>query len=72
MIVLDLRDARNGFPSRIEDDPLLDLVLPPVMERSYPLADERRLFYVAMTRARIGVYLATDQEQPSEVCPGAA
>ena len=66
VVVLDLRDSRTGFPSRIEDDPLLDLVLPPVLERSYPLAEERRLFYVAMTRARIGVYLATDQAYPSE------
>lgn len=66
VIVLDLGDARTGFPSRIEDDPLLDLVLPPVMETSYPLAEERRLFYVAMTRARTGVYLATDPVYPSE------
>ena len=66
VVVLDLRDARTGFPSKIEDDPLLELVLPPVMESSYPLAEERRLFYVAMTRARIGVYLATDQVYPSE------
>ena len=66
VIVLDLRDARTGFPSRIEDDPLLDLVLPPIMETSYPLAEERRLFYVAMTRARTGVYLATDPVYPSE------
>ena len=66
VVVLDLRDARTGFPSKIEDDPLLDLVLPPVMETSYPLAEERRLFYVAMTRARIGVYLATDPVYPSE------
>ena len=65
VIVLDLRDARDGFPSRIEDDPLLDLVLPPALKRSHPLAEERRLFYVAMTRARIGVYLATDRERPS-------
>ena len=66
VIVLDLRDARAGFPSKIEDDPLLDLVLPPVMETSYPLAEERRLFYVAMTRARTGVYLVTDPVYPSE------
>ena len=66
VVVLDLRDARTGFPSRIEDDALLDLVLPPVMEKSYPLAEERRLFYVAMTRARFGVHLVTDQAYPSE------
>ena len=66
VVVLDLRDSRTGFPSRIEDDPLLDLVLPPVMDKSYPLAEERRLFYVAMTRARFGVHLITDPAYPSE------
>ena len=29
VIVLDLNDGRWGFPSKIEDDPLLELVLPP-------------------------------------------
>ena len=66
VVVLDLRDSRTGFPSKIEDDPLLDLVLPPVMEGAYPLAEERRLFYVAMTRGRVGVYLITDPVYPSE------
>ena len=66
VIVLDLRDGRTGFPSRIEDDPLMDLALPPVLGRSFPLAEERRLFYVALTRARIGVYLASDPVHPSE------
>ena len=64
--VLDLKDdPRRGFPSRIGDDPLLDLVLPPITGNSYQFAEERRLFYVAMTRARAGLYLVTDQEQPS-------
>ena len=65
MIVLDLKDGRWGFPSRIEDNSLLELVLPPVSERAYPFAEERRLFYVAMTRARIGAYLVTDPVRPS-------
>ena len=65
VVVLDLTDERRGFPSRLEDDPLLDLVLPPVSGRAYPFAEERRLFYVAMTRARIGAYLVTDSVQPS-------
>lgn len=64
VIVLDLNDGRWGFPSRFEDDPLLDLVLPP-SGGAYPFAEERRLFYVAMTRARKGVYLVTDPVQPS-------
>ena len=65
VIVLDLNDGRWGFPSKVEDDPLLELVLPPVSGGAYPFAEERRLFYVAMTRARIGVYLVTDPVRPS-------
>ena len=64
-IVLDLNDGRWGFPSKVEDDPLLELVLPPVSGGAYPFAEERRLLYVAMTRARIGAYLVTDPVRPS-------
>ncbi len=63
VVVLDL--TKRGFPSAKEDEPLLDLVLPPVSGKGYPFAEERRLFYVAMTRARIGVYLVTDSARPS-------
>ena len=66
VIVLDLNDGRYGFPSKVEDDPLLELVLPPVSGGAYPFAEERRLFYVAMTRARIGAYLVTDPVRPSQ------
>ena len=65
VIVLDLNDGRWGFPSKVEDDPLLELVLPPVSGGAYPFAEERRLFYVAMTRARNGAYLVTDPVQQS-------
>ena len=64
-VVLDLRDARRGFPARIADDPLLDLVLPPPPAGGYPHAEERRLFYVALTRARRGLYLVADALRPS-------
>ena len=65
VVVLDLKDGRWGFPARIEDNSLLELVLPPVSGGAYPFAEERRLFYVAMTRARIGAYLITDPVRPS-------
>ena len=65
VIVLDLRDGRYGFPCRVEDDPLLEIVLPPVHGRGYAHAEERRLFYVALTRARRGTYLVTDPNRPS-------
>ena len=66
VIVLDLNDGRYGFPSKVEDDPLLELVLAPVSGGAYPFAEERRLFYVAMTRARNGAYLVTDPVWPSQ------
>ena len=65
VVVVDLKDDRMGFPCRLEDDPLLDLVLPPLHGEAFPFAEERRLFYVAMTRARFGTYLITDPVRPS-------
>ena len=65
VVVLDLRDGRYDFPCRVEDDPLLEIVLPPVHGGGYPFAEERRLFYVAMTRARHGTYLVADPNRPS-------
>ncbi len=65
-IVLDLKNDRRGFPSQIEDDPLMDLVLPSSTGMTVPHAEERRLFYVAATRAKRGTYLIADAEQPSE------
>ena len=63
VIVLDLKDEHRGFPSQIEDDPLLDLVAPPA--EPFEFAEERRCFYVALTRARHGVYLLADPLRPS-------
>ena len=65
VVVLDLRDARLGFPSQHQEDPLLRLVLPPPPGGSYRHAEERRLFYVALTRARRGTYLVADSLRPS-------
>ena len=65
VIVLDMIDSKYGFPCQVTDDPLLEIVAPPLGERSYPHAEERRLFYVALTRARKGVYLVTDPTNPS-------
>lgn len=46
-----------GFPSLIEDDPVLHLAMPDA--DPYEYAEERRLFYVALTRAKSTVTLIT-------------
>lgn len=63
VIILSLCSGRYGFPSEISDDPLLDLVL--AKPEAHPNAEERRLLYVAMTRARRQVFLLADGDSPS-------
>ena len=58
VVVLDLCTGKYGFPAEIDDDPLLDLVL--TAPEGYPNAEERRLFYVAITRARRRVFLLAE------------
>jgi DNA helicase-4 len=57
VIILDVCSGRYGFPSEISDDPILDIVLS--KREQYPNAEERRLMYVAMTRAKRKVYILT-------------
>ena len=64
VVVLDLVDRQLGFPAQIEDDPLLAL-LTAGQQAGYAHAEERRLLYVAMTRARQGVWLLADASRPS-------
>ena len=62
-VVVGLCSGKYGFPAEIADDPLLDLVL--VAPEAHPNAEERRLLYVAVTRARRQVYLLADGDPPS-------
>ena len=65
VVVLDLIDDVKGFPSIRTDDPLLNLVAPPIDDIPYPNAEERRLFYVSMTRGKKATYLVADMNRPS-------
>lgn len=47
----------RGFPNLRADDPVLALAMPNA--DAYPLGEERRLFYVALTRARRSVAMFT-------------
>lgn len=55
VIILGLNTGSSAFPSEKEDDPLINLVLPQPETHAY--AEERRLFYVALTRAKEKVFL---------------
>jgi DNA helicase-4 len=63
IIVTGLTSMGYAFPSQIEDDPILELVL--AKKENVPNAEERRLFYVAITRARKHVYLIASERTPS-------
>ena len=63
VVLLGLCSGKYGFPAEIEDDPLLDLVL--ASAEGYPDAEERRLLYVAVTRARRHVFLLVENGPPS-------
>jgi DNA helicase-4 len=63
VVILHVTAEEMGFPSEIVDDPLLDLVLPE--PEQFDHAEERRLFYVALTRARRSVTVLADREKPS-------
>ncbi|AOA72721.1 helicase IV [Stenotrophomonas rhizophila] len=53
----------RSFPSARADDPVLALAMPHA--DAYPLSEERRLFYVALTRARRSVVMFTVQGKRS-------
>ena len=63
VIVLGMNSGWYSFPCEIEDDPILRLVMPKI--DPFEFAEERRLFYVALTRAKRKVYLLTQQDSPS-------
>lgn len=64
VIIINAKDELYGFPSKIEDDPVLNLVVS--NDISYNYAEERRLFYVALTRTKNRVYIVTPEKRPSE------
>ena len=64
IVVLELKTGRFGFPGQIETDPLMKMVIPG--EDKFENAEERRVLYVALTRAKQKVILCADSTNPSE------
>jgi DNA helicase-4 len=63
VILLNMLENRFGFPCQLEDDPIMKLVR--FEDTSVPYAEERRLFYVALTRTKNRVYILTPKNKPS-------
>ena len=64
VIIINGKDDILGFPSKIEDDPVMKLVVKD--DETLDFEEERRLFYVALTRTKNRVYIITPQNRPSK------
>ena len=64
VFVVNNKKSKMGFPSKMPDAPIMDLLLDDCDQ--YPYAEERRLFYVALTRAKKKAFLVTVSNQESE------
>ena len=63
VILLQCNKDTYGFPSMVSDDPVLGYVL--TQSDQFPFGEERRLFYVAITRAKVKTIVLYDKRFPS-------
>ena len=63
VIIISLENKDWGFPNKIKDEKILKYILPKKEKCKY--SEERRLFYVALTRTKSEVYLFVRKNNPS-------
>jgi len=63
VIIINMFEGKFGFPCQLEDDPIMKMVT--YEDTNMPFAEERRLFYVALTRTKNRVYIAAPKNKPS-------
>ncbi|MGI2169230.1 UvrD-helicase domain-containing protein [Shewanella sp. MF05960] len=63
VVIMGMKTGMHGFPSQKITPPILDAFLPKT--ESFEFAEERRLFYVALTRAKHRVYVLADMTDVS-------
>lgn len=63
VVLINADDGLIGFPNRMDDDPILNLVLS--SKEIYPFSEERRLWYVALTRAKLCTYIIANNTHTS-------
>ena len=64
VIILNCNAGKYGFPAGLSDDQVLNLLLSEADQ--FENGEERRLFYVAMTRAKEAVYFISDTFRKSK------
>lgn len=65
VILISATNGKFGFPSQIESDPILNLI-EDVPKEPLEFAEERRLFYVALTRTKNRIYILSPISKPSK------
>ncbi len=63
VIIVGMNEGKDGFPAPARETVIEQVLLP--QPEDFPDAEERRLLYVALTRAKQQVWLLQDPEQPS-------
>ncbi|WP_333892704.1 DNA helicase IV, partial [Atlantibacter subterraneus] len=67
VIIVGLQDGKEGFPAPARESVIEQGLLP--QPEDFPDAEERRLLYVALTRARHRVWLLYNKPNPSRFVP---
>ena len=63
VVIINLTNDKNSLPPKIKDDKILRYVIKHY--DIYPFEEERRLFYVALTRTKNYCYLFVPKDHPS-------
>jgi len=63
VIIIHLENIENGLPNLRKESRMVSSLFQ--VHDFYPYSEERRLFYVALTRTKQDVYLLTSQSNPS-------
>ena len=63
IVILKVESGKYGFPGSMENDPIMNLVR--ADEQEFSNAEERRVFYVALTRAKQKIFICTNSYFPS-------
>ena len=63
VILINMTNKINGFPSKLEEPKITNKIFK--SKEKYPYSEERRLFYVALTRTKNNVFIMSDKNYES-------